>query len=52
MPKVVVYVRAEDARTISASTGKSIEEWTRRALAEAIESFKEAEVARRQSAET
>lgn len=52
MPKVIVYVRADDARAIATATGKTIEEWTRRTLAEAIESFKEGEVARRESAES
>jgi hypothetical protein len=32
MPKVVVYVRAEDARTIEAATGQEIGEWTRQAI--------------------
>jgi hypothetical protein len=40
MPKIVVYVRAEDARTIAAMEKKSIEEWTRQTLARAIEDWK------------
>jgi hypothetical protein len=46
MPKIVVYVRAEDSRTIEAVTGKPIEEWTRAQLADAIARFKEAEIER------
>lgn len=48
MPKIVVYVRADDARAIAQATGKAVEEWTRRTLAEAIETFKEAQVQRRE----
>jgi hypothetical protein len=29
MPKVVVYVRAEDARVIEATEGRAIEQWVR-----------------------
>lgn len=40
-PKVVVYVRAEDARTIEAIEGKPIEEFVRRAIVLAIEARKQ-----------
>lgn len=40
-PKVVVYVRAEDARTLEAIDRKPIEEWVREALKIAIEERKE-----------
>lgn len=41
MPKVIVYVRAEDARTIEAIDAKAIEEWVRDAVKVAIEERKE-----------
>ena len=41
MPKVIVYVRAEDARTIEAIDGKLIDEWVREAVKAAIENRKE-----------
>jgi hypothetical protein len=36
VPKVVVYVRAEDARAIAAITGRDIAEWVREQVADAI----------------
>lgn len=47
MPKVVVYVRADDARAIEAETGQDIAEWTREALAKAIELWKHIQAERR-----
>lgn len=47
MPRVVVYVRAEDARTIEATTGKPIAEWTRETLATAISLWKQAQAEKR-----
>lgn len=41
MPKVIVYVRAEDARTIEAIDRKAIDEWVREAVKAAIENRKE-----------
>jgi hypothetical protein len=46
MPKIVVYVRAEDSRTIESITGKEIADWTREAVAKAIESWKESQADR------
>lgn len=40
MPKVVVYVRAEDARAIEAQSGQTIGEWTRDKVANAIDVWK------------
>lgn len=41
MPKVIVYVRAEDARTIEAVTGKGIGDWVRETNSKAIELWKQ-----------
>lgn len=41
MPKVIVYVRAEDARTIETTQDKVIAEWVRDTLATAIEAWKQ-----------
>ena len=41
MPKAIVYVRAEDARTIEAIEQKEIADWVREKVAEAVEKFKE-----------
>jgi hypothetical protein len=40
MPKAVVYVRAEDARTIEAIEGTPIAEWVREQVQIAIEKWK------------
>lgn len=40
MPKVVVYVRADDARAIEAQSGQTIGDWTRDKVANAIEVWK------------
>lgn len=40
MPKVVVYVRAEDARVIEAHSPKSLPEWVRDAVATAVANWK------------
>lgn len=40
MPKVVVYVRAEDARAIEAQSGQAIADWTRDKVANAVENWK------------
>lgn len=39
MPKVVVYVRAEDARVIENRDGYPIDEWVRRAVRDEISKF-------------
>lgn len=36
MPKVVVYVRAEDARVIAATEGREIEAWVRTVVRDEI----------------
>lgn len=36
MPKVVVYVRAEDARVIEATEGREIDKWVRTIVKEQI----------------
>lgn len=41
MPKAVVYIRAEDARTIEAFEQKDIAEWVRLKVAEAIIAWKD-----------
>lgn len=41
MPKVVVYVKAEDARTIASLSGKTIEDWVRDTLKTSIELWKQ-----------
>jgi hypothetical protein len=48
MPKVIVYVRADDARNIEATTGKPIAEWVRATNATAIELWKQVQAERRQ----
>lgn len=40
-PKVVVYVRAEDARVISSTTEEDIGTWVRQVVADEISSFHE-----------
>lgn len=47
MPKVIVYVRADDARNIEATTGKPVADWTRDTLAKAIELWKQVQAERR-----
>ena len=49
MPKVVVYVRADDARNIEATTSQSIDSWVRSTLAIAIELWKQTQAERRDS---
>jgi hypothetical protein len=44
MPKVVVYVRAEDARAIETATLKPVEEWVRAQIALDIDRWKESQV--------
>lgn len=45
MPKVVVYVRAEDTRTIEAVEKKEIEEWVREVVAYTIKKWHEKQAA-------
>lgn len=40
MPKAVVYIRAEDARSIEAIEGKPIADWVREQLAIVIKEWK------------
>lgn len=47
MPKVVVYVRADDERNIESTTGKRIDDWVRETVAIQIELWKQAQAARR-----
>lgn len=49
MPKVVVYVRADDMRNIESTTGQAIEDWVRSTLAQAIELWKQVQAERRLS---
>lgn len=46
MPKVVVYVRADDTRTIEAVEGKEIEEWVREVVAYTIKKWHEQHAAK------
>jgi hypothetical protein len=41
MPKVVIYIRAADARAIEAREEKEIEAWVRGLVARAVEAWKE-----------
>lgn len=41
MPKVVVYVRADDARVIEATEGREIQQWVRTIVREEIERWHE-----------
>jgi hypothetical protein len=50
MPKVVVYVRAEDARAIEATSGKDVADWTRDTVAKAIELWKQVQAEKRSRA--
>lgn len=36
MPKVVVYIRADDARMISATEGRDIDKWVRTVVREQV----------------
>lgn len=39
MPKVVVYVRAEDARAIEATEGREIQQWVRAVVRDEIKTW-------------
>jgi DNA-binding ferritin-like protein (Dps family) len=49
MPKVIIYVRADDARNIEAVTGKDVAEWCRATMATAIELWKQVQAERREA---
>lgn len=40
MPKVVVYIRAEDARSIELLAGREVAEWVREQVAKALAEWK------------